>query len=853
MTRLYQTKKQIPEVRATGYSILRKSPNHPAVLEILLQVETRNYRKAVYLRRLGDGNKDQKKLNDAVGLYRKALELVAGNLSLQYRIVEILQTIKTTPAELTKLYLGIVDSALKHQQPGVAISYMDKALELNPTDTRFYVKKIDILKTQYSLEASPAVREHMIQVMKELAGLYSNQKQPDQSITLYREILELNPALLEIRGLLTELLISQKSLPDAIEQYSVLLSQYFDSGDMQNAERVGLRIIELQKDNIPVLHKLVLIYGRQKSNKELEFLFKLAVLYQSQKQFKDARYSCWLILQKASMPAAVIELLLQMESRNPRKAIYIRRLATLDLKAGKMADGISRYRKVIELVPENLGSWKTISSLLERSKASPPDIKIAFLKVVQIAVSLNRIPLAIEYIDKARGLDAKDLGLYEKKIALYREYYDIKQDIHRDYLIKMMVELAEVFASIKNTSSALSLYKEILELSPAQQNIRIKYADLHAFSKNHPEAIEQYVVLVNEFMGSKNYASVETYSRKIIDLDKMNIPAWQVLVNLYKLQTNRSALIDALLQITAIYRSQKAITDIIDYSKQVLRLQGDNENALQFLAEAETRIGRKSIYLRRIAQVRVSANKLQDAMDYYRKIMAILPQNIGTKIALSVLLEKAKASAPDLKSIYLMVVDNAVKRIRIPLAIEFLDKAYHLDSKDLTLFEKKLGLYRKHYDIAQKNYRDAFISMMAELAEAWQKTATPDKSISLYKEILTMDENRLDIREELAVLYAILDNSKDAIDQCYQLIDQYFNRQDYKNAEKVGKRVLELDPQHIPAIKYLVKIYHQTNQTTNEIETLLTLAGFIDPRLRLRLPAKPVNGSSRFTMKMNRH
>ena len=170
----------------------------------------------------------------AVLEYKKVLELEPGNASVYNFIGDAfvkLNNIDEAVTNYMEAAKGYGNDALYNN----AIAVCKKILRSRKDDPEIY-KMLGDLYIQQGLinEAITNLLEYSERKIKE--------GKPDLAFPVYHQIVELNPQNLAIRSKLADMYLSQKRVPEAIEEFSKLAQAYRENGRMIEAEAIDAKV-----------------------------------------------------------------------------------------------------------------------------------------------------------------------------------------------------------------------------------------------------------------------------------------------------------------------------------------------------------------------------------------------------------------------------------------------------------------------------------------------------------------------------------------------------------------------------------------------------------------------------------
>lgn len=177
----------------------------------------------------------------AVVEYKKVLELEPGNASVYNFIGDAfvkLNNIDEAVSNYMEAAKGYGNDALFNN----AIAVCKKILRIKKDDPEIY-KMLGDLYIQQGLinEAITNLLEYAERKIKE--------GKPELAFPVYHQIVELNPQNLAIRSKLADMYLSQKRVPEAIEEFTKLAASYRENGRMIEAEAIEAKVRSMKGES----------------------------------------------------------------------------------------------------------------------------------------------------------------------------------------------------------------------------------------------------------------------------------------------------------------------------------------------------------------------------------------------------------------------------------------------------------------------------------------------------------------------------------------------------------------------------------------------------------------------------
>ena len=158
----------------------------------------------------------------------------------------------------------LVASAQKYVEKGQyekAIKDYLKAVADDDKDVRIWLKIGD-------LYARINKRDEAVEVYQKVARFYSDQGFYLKAVAVFKQILKLDPRLIQVNIKLAELYKQLGLLSDAMVQYEAVAAQLGREGKSKEALAAIKQIVELDPDNVDNRTKLAELYSRENMNRE---------------------------------------------------------------------------------------------------------------------------------------------------------------------------------------------------------------------------------------------------------------------------------------------------------------------------------------------------------------------------------------------------------------------------------------------------------------------------------------------------------------------------------------------------------------------------------------------------------
>jgi len=157
-----------------------------------------------------------------------------------------------------------------------AIGEYGKILAADPADLRVKLRVAELYTKRKQINEA-------IKIYREVAQLYSNEGFYLKAVTVLKNILRLNPTLIDVNEMLADLYERMGLTQDAVRQYSILATTLDQKGDMEKTLEVRRKIVDLDKNSETARIKLAEMYQRQGRDDEAVDQYEaIAKFYESE-------------------------------------------------------------------------------------------------------------------------------------------------------------------------------------------------------------------------------------------------------------------------------------------------------------------------------------------------------------------------------------------------------------------------------------------------------------------------------------------------------------------------------------------------------------------------------------------
>src|SRR5688500_13502671 len=169
----------------------------------------------------------------------------------------------------------VIEAATKLVAKGAfdkAIKEYQKILDADPRDVRVLQKMGELYQKKND---NPQAAQYFTKV----AESYSSDGFFLKAVALYKQVLKLNPNLVDVNLKLAELHQQLQLMSEAMQYYQVVANHYDKSGDTKSSLDTLKKMVDLDPDNVASRIKLAELYARENMNREAGVEFKRAADY----------------------------------------------------------------------------------------------------------------------------------------------------------------------------------------------------------------------------------------------------------------------------------------------------------------------------------------------------------------------------------------------------------------------------------------------------------------------------------------------------------------------------------------------------------------------------------------------
>lgn len=179
---------------------------------------------------------------------------------------------------------------------------------------------------------------------------------------------------------------------------------------------------------------------------------------------------------------------------------------------GKWEKAIEEYEELLELEPDEPGTLNSIGDLYQKLNKLPTAIEY-FNNSINQYFEIGLLNNAIAICKKILRADPNQVPVYKKLAELYQEN-GLTNDAIRHYVM-----YADKMHGKGNLDEVLDAFKNVVELSPSNTDIRLRLTELYIKQGHTSEAIDELFALVHHHEQAGDMEKAEEFRQRIAEID----------------------------------------------------------------------------------------------------------------------------------------------------------------------------------------------------------------------------------------------------------------------------------------------------------------------------------------------
>lgn len=412
-------------------------------------------------------------------------------------------------------------------------------------------------------------KQNAIDSFHKAANFFSHEGFSLKALALYKKILNINPSDPDSLYSLGELNEEKGLTIDAIKYYLATADSLSKEGKKERLLDIYDKILNLSPANIPLRNKVAEIYSKEGLMSEAsKQYFQIAMLYaekgdteksigyyqkvlDAQPLNREAILGINYIYEKTGNLEKAIEQIKEAINLFPQDTDIRLRSAEIHIMTGRFDEARENLRKVTEIEPANIKTRRLLGEIYinegDREKAWTE-----YLPVLDEMILDEKYDDAIKLLDSFKDIDPLETG--KRLVSLYRQLGEQSQ------VANELISLGDVLTATGMQKEALNCYKEALEITPDNDSLSPKIAELEKelgaeyISIKAEKTVDEAIVEADIFLRYGLYDNVKNLLEVYKDREAENIELRLRLKSLYADTGDKEQAITECLILNELYK-----------------------------------------------------------------------------------------------------------------------------------------------------------------------------------------------------------------------------------------------------------------------------------------------------------
>ncbi len=460
----------------------------------------------------------------------------------------------------------VMDTARKYVEKGQtdrAIKEYLKVVDHDPKDVRVWLKIGD-------LYAKKGAKAEATETYLKVAKFYGEQGFYLKAVAVYKQILRLDPRMVEVNLKLAELYRQLGLLSDAMQHFERVAAHFHREGKTQEALATIRQLVDLDPDNVATRIKLAELYSKEEMNDEAIQEFRhacdylrshsrqddflkvaerllwhdsndiplnreLSTLYLRRNEARRALQKLQVCFKADPRDVETLALLAQAFQALDQKSktvSVLKELARVFTENGQTTQAEDVHRKILMFAPDDPDSREVLGEPLSiRQSAVIPEPSEAVAEAAPArptgmgnptgSMPIVHDPDEVEM--KIEGYAEEESDSFVADIAVDEESFQVSSnevEANADEIVKILTE-TDVYVKYGLQQKAIDHLQRVFELDANNVEARERLKDIYVADGNQGDAIAELITLA-ELVAAQDPDRAEVYLSEASELDPSN-------------------------------------------------------------------------------------------------------------------------------------------------------------------------------------------------------------------------------------------------------------------------------------------------------------------------------------------
>jgi tetratricopeptide (TPR) repeat protein len=446
-------------------------------------------------------------------------------------------------------------------------------------------------------------KQNAIDSFHKAANFFRHEGFSLKALALYKKILNINPSDPDSLFSLGELNEEKGLTTDAIKYYLATADSLSKEGKKEKLLDIYDKVLTLSPANIPLRNKVAEIYAKEGLMSEAtKQYFQIAMLHAEKGEIeksigyyqkvlgaqplnREAILGINYLYEKTGNLEKAIEQMKEAINLFPQDTDIHLRCAEIHIMSGMFDEAREYLGKVIEIEPANIKARRLLGDIYlnegDREKAWTE-----YLPVLDEMILDEKYDDAIKLLDSFKDIDPLETG--KRLVSLYRQLGE------QDHIANELISLGDVLILKDMQKEALNCYKEALEITPDNESLSAKVAELDKevskeleeefISIKTEKSVDEAIVEADIFLRYGLYDNVKNLLEVYKDREPENIELHLRLKSLYVDTGDKEQAITECLILNELYKKAGDISKGEQVIKEAYEISPEDQRLISVTA-----------------------------------------------------------------------------------------------------------------------------------------------------------------------------------------------------------------------------------------------------------------------------